>query len=83
VKVRGVPAPLPKVLGDGVLGRMAVAANLVLIRLSKTLFSYQIYVEAESTPGVDFLLGDAKEKSAARAERLRTERLEIHADGAA
>jgi len=80
VKVRGVPAPFPKVLGDGLLGRVAMALNLALIRLSKTLFSYQIFVEAESTPGVDFLLSDAKEKSAARADRLRTE---LHADGAA
>ena len=80
VKLRGVPAPFPKVLGNGLLGRIAMVVNLALIRLSKTLFSYQIYVEAESTPGVDFLLSDAKEKSAARAERLRTE---LHADGAA
>ena len=80
VKLRGVPAPFPKVLGNGLLGRIAMVVNLALIRLSKTLFSYQIYVEAESTPGVDFLLSDAKEKSVARAERLRTE---LHADGAA
>jgi hypothetical protein len=42
-----------------------------LIRLSKTLFSYQIYVEAETTPGVEFLLRDAKEKSELRAQSLR------------
>ena len=81
VKMRGIPAPFPKVLGNGLLGRIAVAVNLALIRLSRTLFSYQIYVEAESTPGVDFLLSDAKEKSAARAEGLRKERQELHADG--
>jgi glycosyltransferase involved in cell wall biosynthesis len=68
--VRGVPAPFPKVLGEGLLGKAALAGNLALIRLSKTLFSYQIYVEAESTPAVDFLLRDAKEKSAARAQQL-------------
>jgi glycosyltransferase involved in cell wall biosynthesis len=57
--VRGVPAPFPKVFGDGMIGRAAVAANVALIRVSKTLFSYQIFVEAESTPGVDFLVRDA------------------------
>jgi 2-polyprenyl-3-methyl-5-hydroxy-6-metoxy-1,4-benzoquinol methylase len=61
--VKGVPAPFPKVLGDGVLGRAAVALNIALIRVSKTLFSYQIYVEAESTPDVDFLVRDATDKS--------------------
>ena len=40
--------------------------NLGLIKLSKTLFSYQVFVEAESTPDVDFVLRDAKEKSARR-----------------
>ena len=62
--IRGVPAPFPKVLGNGVLGKTAVRANLALIRLSKTLFSYQIFVLAKSTPDVDFVLKDAKERSA-------------------
>jgi glycosyltransferase involved in cell wall biosynthesis len=61
--VKGVPAPFPKVLGEGILGRTAVAANLALIRLSKTLFSYQIFIEAESTPDVDFLVSDAHARS--------------------
>jgi Methyltransferase domain len=46
-EVRGVPAPFPTVLGNGVLARSAVALNLALIRLNKTLFSYQIFVVAE------------------------------------
>jgi glycosyltransferase involved in cell wall biosynthesis len=58
--IKGVPAPFPKVLGDGILGRAALGANLALIRLSKSLFSYQIYVEAESTPSVEFLVEDAE-----------------------
>jgi hypothetical protein len=69
-EVRGVPAPFPKVLGDNFLGRAAVAANLAAIRLSKTLFSYQIYVEAETTPAVEHVLREAKEKSAERAAVL-------------
>ncbi|MEN9578574.1 MAG: hypothetical protein RJA70_1583 [Pseudomonadota bacterium] len=65
--VRGVPAPFPKVLGSGLLGRSALKVNLALIGLSRTLFSYQIFVEAESTPGVDFLVEDATVHSAPRA----------------
>jgi len=61
--VKGVPAPFPKVLGNGVLGRAALNANLALIALSKTLFSYQIYIEAESTPDVDFVVSDAAKRS--------------------
>ena len=70
-QVRGVPAPFPKVLGNGMLGKAALGANLALIRLSKSLFSYQIYVEAETTPDVSFVLKDSKERSALRAQQLR------------
>jgi glycosyltransferase involved in cell wall biosynthesis len=66
--IKGVPAPFPKALGAGALGRAAVDANAALIRLSRTLFSYQIFIEAESTPDVDFLVRDAKSKSAELAE---------------
>lgn len=55
-RVRGIPAPFPKVLGAGRLGRWAVAINRAFIALSKSLFSYQIYVEAECRPDVDFFL---------------------------
>jgi hypothetical protein len=69
--VKGVPAPFPKVLGDGLLGKAAIAANLALISISKTLFSYQIYIEADSTPSVEFLVRDAEVKSAIRAAAFR------------
>jgi glycosyltransferase involved in cell wall biosynthesis len=68
--VRGVPAPFPKVLGNGLVGRTAVGLNLALIRISRTLFSYQIFIEAEGTPDIEFLLRDAAEKSEHRARLL-------------
>jgi len=61
--IRGVPAPFPKVFGDGRLGRAALAVNQALIGLSKTLFAYQIYVEAETTPDADFVLETSKAAS--------------------
>jgi len=69
--IRGVPAPFPKVLGDTRLSRLAVKANLALIKISKSLFSYQIYIEAETTPDVSFVLRDTQEKSAQRAPKVR------------
>ncbi|HVR61136.1 MAG TPA: bifunctional glycosyltransferase/class I SAM-dependent methyltransferase [Polyangia bacterium] len=62
--VRGVPAPFPKVLGLGTLGRSAVAINDLLIRVSRTLFAYQIYIEAEGSPAVEYVLRSTREKSA-------------------
>jgi glycosyltransferase involved in cell wall biosynthesis len=62
-EVRGVPAPFPKVFGHGTFGRIAIALNRLLIRLSRALFSYQIFIVAESTPDVDFVLDDATSRS--------------------
>ena len=64
--VKGIPAPFPMVLGDGFLGRGAIMANLALIRISKTLFSYQIYVEAETTPDVKFVIESTKQTAIPR-----------------
>lgn len=72
-EVRGIPAPFPKVVGNGPVGKALLALNLALIRMSKTVFSYQIYIEAESAPGIDFLVRDAIEKSAEREARANRE----------
>jgi glycosyltransferase involved in cell wall biosynthesis len=61
--IRGVPAPFPKALGSGLLGRAALAMNQALIKVSKTIFAYQIYVEAETTPDADFVLETSKAAS--------------------
>jgi hypothetical protein len=61
-EVRGVPGPFPKVLGNGALGRAATTINQLLIRVSRSLFSYQIFVIAEATPDVDFILADARKR---------------------
>jgi glycosyltransferase involved in cell wall biosynthesis len=58
-EIRGVPAPFPKILGNGFLGRTALALNRLLIRISRTLFSYQIFVVADAVPDVDFVLSQA------------------------
>jgi Methyltransferase domain len=50
-EIRGVPAPFPKVLGDGVLGRAAMAINQLLIRISKSMFSYQNFRHRRSDTG--------------------------------
>jgi glycosyltransferase involved in cell wall biosynthesis len=65
-EVRGVPAPFPKVLGNGFLGKTAMAVNQLLIYVSRSMFSYQIFVVAEATPDVDFILEDASLRSELR-----------------
>ena len=70
--VRGVPAPFPKVFGDGVLGRTGLAINNVLIAISKSLFAYQIFIVAETTPDVDFILADTKRRAGLPASQRST-----------
>lgn len=65
-EIRGVPAPFPKVFGNGIIGKTALLANQALIRVSKSLFAYQIFIVAEGTPDVEFVLTDSKERSAYR-----------------
>ncbi|MDY6903315.1 MAG: bifunctional glycosyltransferase/class I SAM-dependent methyltransferase [Thermodesulfobacteriota bacterium] len=62
----GIPAPFPKVLGDGVLSRLLIACNKALIRIWKRLFSYQIYVVAEMKPPLKCLLDRAWNKTVER-----------------
>ncbi|MEQ1913097.1 MAG: bifunctional glycosyltransferase/class I SAM-dependent methyltransferase, partial [Vicinamibacterales bacterium] len=59
-EMRGVPAPFPKVFGNNVLGRTALAVNRLLIRISRTLFSYQIFVVAQGTPSIAFILANSR-----------------------
>ncbi len=63
-ELKGVPAPFPKVFGDNAVGRGLVRLNQAAIRVSKTLFSYQIFVVAESTPDVNFVLENTERHDA-------------------
>jgi glycosyltransferase involved in cell wall biosynthesis len=70
-RVAGIPAPFPLALGDGVIGRACVALNAFLIRLSRGLFSYQIFLVASPLPTVEALLNDAVAGGARRADAVR------------
>ena len=48
--MKGIPAPIPKAIGDSRLSRALLRLNQALIRISPGLFSYQIFVSATVTP---------------------------------
>jgi glycosyltransferase involved in cell wall biosynthesis len=64
---RGIPVPFPTAFGDGRIARLLLWTNALLIRLSKTLFSYQIGLVAKPKPTLNHLLQDAR---GAAEERL-------------
>ena len=70
LRVRGIPAPFPKALGEGWLGRALLALNQALIAIWPSMFSYQIFVEARFRPPLKHLLSRALETS---------EDLDVHA----
>ncbi len=43
-EIRGIPAPFPLAVGYNWLGRSLLAINKILIRISRSLFSYQIFM---------------------------------------
>lgn len=59
-ELRGVPAPFPLAVGDGMLARVLLAVNLGLIRMRRTMFSFQIFAVADTTPDLEFLIRDAE-----------------------
>ncbi len=61
IELRGIPAPFPKALGNNFLSRLLVRVNSALIRLSRGLFSYQIFVRAQARPAVHNLLHETIE----------------------
>jgi glycosyltransferase involved in cell wall biosynthesis len=63
LEVRGIPAPFPVALGNNFIARTLVRFNAALIRLSKGLFAYQIFVRAEAMPTVNNLLARTIETS--------------------
>lgn len=66
-EVRGVPAPFPLALGNHWLGRMLVRVNHLLIRVWRSLFSYQIFMTVRPLPSLEWLLSRAFETSRVRA----------------
>jgi hypothetical protein len=65
-QIRGIPAPFPLAVGYNWLGRSLLAINRFLIRISRSLFSYQIFMVVRPLPTLDWLLERAFETSRQR-----------------
>ena len=65
LEIKGIPAPFPRAVGDNFASRSLMALNQALIKLSKGLFAYQIFVRAKAHPTVQTLLQETETASAA------------------
>jgi glycosyltransferase involved in cell wall biosynthesis len=70
LEMRGIPAPFPLAVGQGPLGRFLLAGNKVLVRISRSLFAYQIFAVVRPKPTLEWLLAHAQRASGARAAEL-------------
>jgi 2-polyprenyl-3-methyl-5-hydroxy-6-metoxy-1,4-benzoquinol methylase len=58
-KVHGIPAPFPLAVGNNIFGKTLIYINSLLIKISKGLFSYQIYYEIKPDTSLETLLSRA------------------------
>lgn len=72
LKTEGVPAPFPLAIGDNVVSRFLLAVNNGLLRISRGLFAYQIFMRIKPRPSLEVLLHTAREQSQIRAEVIDT-----------
>ncbi len=71
-RLAGIPAPLPQALGLNAASRALVRLNQLLIRFSRGLFAYQIFVVASPRPSLDGLLEQSMKTARAKAAALST-----------
>ena len=62
ILMEGIPAPIKLALGDNHIAGWITAVNRWLIHLSRSLFSYQIYLVAKPKRSLKLLLKDAREQ---------------------
>ena len=53
IETRGIPAPFPLAVGDNWLSHALLKLNLLLMKVSKSLFSYQIAMVARPMPTLE------------------------------
>jgi glycosyltransferase involved in cell wall biosynthesis len=70
----GVPGPFPLALGSNALSRFLMAANKFLIRISRGLFSYQMFLRVRPQPSLAVLLRTAQDQSKKRIEAIEAGR---------
>jgi len=75
LETKGVPAPYPLAIGDNFISRTLLAVNRLLIRLSRGLFAYQIFMRVKAQPSLELLLATAERQSSIGAALIERGRL--------
>ena len=62
-ETRGIPVPFPLALGENMFSKLLLKINIFLIKISKSLFSYQIFLILKPKPSLKNLLKETIEYS--------------------
>ncbi|MBC7980231.1 MAG: glycosyltransferase [Armatimonadetes bacterium] len=68
-EMRGIPVPIPAAIGLNFVSRTLLLVNRMLIRISRGMFSYQIYLRARAVPTISHLLGETLDASSDLAKK--------------
>ncbi len=55
-EIKGIPVPFPLALGENIFARLFLKINILLIKISKPLFSYQIFLILRPKPSLKNIL---------------------------
>jgi len=67
LECRGVPVPFPVALGPGAAGRLLTTLNKALLRISRSLFAFQIFAVVQPRPALAHLLERARREAGRRS----------------
>jgi glycosyltransferase involved in cell wall biosynthesis len=70
LEARGVPAPFPLAIGSKFWSRVLLKANQLLLKISKSLFAYQVCIRARALPDSRHLLKETISGSAVLRSQL-------------
>ncbi len=70
IKKEGIPVPFPLVIRNGAIANLLLKINKLLIRVSTTLFSYQIFLIVKPQYSLEYLLRSAIETSNKKLEGI-------------
>ena len=67
-----MPGPYPLAIGDNRVSRTLLFINGLLMRFSRGLFAYQIFIRAKPQPSLQSLLNAAETESKSRISQIET-----------
>ena len=70
ISKKGIPAPYPLAIGENLISRILININIFLIKISKTIFSYQIMYTAVPNVSLENLMQKADRESLKKIKEI-------------